>query len=125
MKISGTVLGVIATAVCAVAALEPAVASAAACNRGEVCVYEKPNRQGRMIKWAGSRTDIIHFGNSRFRDIATSWANRSAYRWCVYNVIGNRHILLWKMNPARQIRYDNQVLPTVDNKADYARRGTC
>lgn len=131
MKISGIVIGVIATAACAVAALAPAVASAAACNRGEVCLYDLPNRDpaAGMIKWAGDRADIIHFGNSRFRDRANSWTNRSAYRWCVYDVVGNRHILLWRMNPGR---YDSDVdIPpppvasSVKNRADYARRGTC
>jgi hypothetical protein len=131
MKIRGIVIGVIATAASAVAALAPAFASAAACKRGEVCLYDLADRKpdGRMIRWAGSRTDIIHFGNSRFRDTTSSWTNRSHYRWCVYDVVGNRHTLLWTMNPGRHptnpIRYDNYVGGIVNDRADYARRGTC
>jgi hypothetical protein len=133
MKIRSIVIGVIATGACAVAALAPASASTAGCHPGEVCVYDKADRkpkpEGRMLRWAGSRTDIIHFGNSKFRDVASSWMNRSHYTWCVYDVSGNRHTLLWRMNPGRNpknpIRYDNYVGSSLNDKADYARRGTC
>ena len=136
MKIKGIAMGVIATAACAVVTLGPALAKAPPCNRGEVCVYDLANRaggpsrtEGRMIKWAGSRTGIIHFGNSKFRDIASSWTNRSHYKWCVYDVVGDHHTVLWRMNPGRNsanpIRYDNYVGDAVNDKADYARRGTC
>jgi hypothetical protein len=131
MKIRGIVIGVIVTVACAVAALAPASAKAPPCKRGEVCLYDlfKRNSANGMLRWAGSRTDIIHFGNSRFRDRVSSWTNRSRYKWCVYDTVGNQHTVLWRMNPGSRptnpIRYDNYVGDAVNDRADYARRGTC
>jgi hypothetical protein len=120
MKIRRSVIGVIATAACAVAA--PAAASAATCDRGEVCLYPHLDLGGNPVDWVGSRTDIVHLSARGFRDQATSWLNRSSYRWCVYDVIGSQHILLWVMPPGT---YDDYVGAARNDRADYARRGTC
>ena len=122
MKIGRSMIVVIAVAACAVTALAPAAASARACYPGEVCLYENIDYGEPMTWWVGSRTDIIHLSARGFRDKTSSWINRSAYRWCVYDVIGSQHILLWRMYPHSA---DDYVGRDRQDRADYARRDTC
>jgi hypothetical protein len=122
MKTRRSVIGVIATAACVLAGLAPASASARPCYSGEVCLYNHIDHGEPMTWWAGSTTAIVHLSDRKFRDITSSWKNASAYRWCVYDVIGSQHIFLWAMPP---YSYDDYVGGANTDRADYARRGTC
>lgn len=94
-----------------------AAAAAIYCSAGDVCLYETTQRRGLILAVPGNlgrRTSLVGYAG---QDKASSWQNRSTFRWCAYDQRTRlSDTYLFTLDPGM---YSDWVGSWANDRADY------